>query len=245
MSNFAATVNAAPAYIVNDIYKRFINPNSSGKTEVRMSRIASVVVLVIGILFGLLATRITDVMFWVFGALYGGYVMANVLKWFWWRFNGYGYFWGMVAGILGAMFLPEWMHVPNSLYMIPILFVVSTLGCLLGTFLSPPEDENTLKSFYKRVNPWGWWGPIRRKVMQEDPDFKPNPDFIRDTVNVLAGMVWQLCLMALPVYIVLRHWLEAGVIAALLAVTTIFIKINWYDKLEPAPTPDHEEPVKA
>ena len=28
MSNFAATVNAAPPYFVNDIYKRYINPNA-------------------------------------------------------------------------------------------------------------------------------------------------------------------------------------------------------------------------
>src|SRR5512133_2283637 len=53
MSNFAATINAAPAYIVNDIYKRFINPNAGGKKEVRLSRIASLLVLVVGVLFGL------------------------------------------------------------------------------------------------------------------------------------------------------------------------------------------------
>ena len=58
-------------------------------------------------LFGLLTTRITDVMMWIVGTLYGGYVMANVLKWYWWRFNGYGYFWGMMAGIGGAMVVPE------------------------------------------------------------------------------------------------------------------------------------------
>ena len=46
-------------------------------------------------------------MLWIIGALYGGYVMANVLKWIWWRFNGYGYFWGMMAGIVGAMIIPE------------------------------------------------------------------------------------------------------------------------------------------
>ena len=41
MSNFAATVNAAPPYIVNDIYRRFINPHASEKTYVRMSYAAS------------------------------------------------------------------------------------------------------------------------------------------------------------------------------------------------------------
>ena len=87
MSNFAATLNAAPAYLVNDIYKSYINSNATGKTEVRLSRMVSLVFLVIGIVFGLLTTSITEVMMWLVGGLYGGYVMANVLKWYWWRFN--------------------------------------------------------------------------------------------------------------------------------------------------------------
>ncbi len=60
MSNFAATINAAPAYIVNDIYKRFINPNASAKTYVRLSRLASLAVLVVGVIFGLMTTSIYD-----------------------------------------------------------------------------------------------------------------------------------------------------------------------------------------
>ena len=106
MSNFAATINAAPAYIVNDIYKRFIAPDSSPQTHVRLSRLSSVAVLLVGIALGLLTTRITGIMMWIVGALYGGYVMANVLKWYWWRFNGYGYFWGMIGGIVSAMIVP-------------------------------------------------------------------------------------------------------------------------------------------
>ena len=239
MSNFAATINAAPAYIVNDIYKRFIKPDSSPRTHVRMSRIASVVVLAVGILFGLLTTRITDVMMWIVGALYGGYVMANVLKWYWWRFNGYGYFWGMMAGILSAMFVPELTarflgHPVNPLYVMPVILGLSAVGCLLGTALTPAEDDAVLKQFYKTVRPWGAWGPIRTKVMQEDPGFQPNRDFARDTMNVLVGIVWQLCLTALPIYLVLQHWSWVGAITAVLVVTTIIIKFNWYDKLEKA-----------
>lgn len=241
MSNFAATINAAPAYIVNDIYKRFINPAVPPKTQVTMSRIACVVVLGIGILFGLLATRITDIMMWIVGALYGGYVMANVLKWYWWRFNGYGYFWGMVSGIVSAMFMPDLAKlvlghpVSNSLYLFPVIFLISAVGCILGTYLGKPEDDETLKSFYKTVNPWGFWGPIRTAVMKEDPGFQPNPNFKKDTTNVLVGIIWQLCLTALPIYLVLQYWSWAGAIAATLVVTSLIIKFNWYDKLEKAP----------
>ena len=106
MSNFAATLNAAPAYVVNDIYKRFINPDAGGKKEVFLSRVVAIIFLVVGIGFGIFSTSITNAMMWLVGALYGGFVVANVLKWYWWRFNGYGYFWGMVAGIGGAMIVP-------------------------------------------------------------------------------------------------------------------------------------------
>ncbi|MGD0259980.1 MAG: sodium:solute symporter family protein [Verrucomicrobiota bacterium] len=252
MSNFAATINAAPAYIVNDIYKRFINPNSSGRREVHLSRLASLAVLLVGILFGLLTTRITGVMMWIVGALYGGYVMANVLKWYWWRFNGYGYFWGMMTGIISAMFVPELAvklvgHDLNPLYTFPVIFSLSVIGCLLGTLLSKPEDDAILKQFYKTVNPWGAWGPIRDQVMREDPAFQPNRNCGRDCVNVMVGIVWQLCLTALPIYLVLRQWSWVGAIVATLGVTSLIIKFNWYDKLEKAPAGrvPREQPLPA
>jgi len=239
MSNFAATLNAAPAYIVNDIYKRFMNPNSTAKTQVRLSRIWSVIVLAVGILFGLLTTRITDVMMWIVGALYGGYVMANVLKWIWWRFNGYGYFYGMVAGIVSAMIVPTIVekivgYSVNALYLFPIILVISIIGCVLGTLLSEPEEDEILKNFYKNVRPWGFWGPIRDQVMQDDPSFKPNGDFWRDCFNVAVGIVWQLSMVTMPIYIVLRQWDWVAMIIGVFLVTSTILKFNWYNKLEKA-----------
>jgi SSS family solute:Na+ symporter len=245
-SNFAATLNAAPANVVNDIYKRFINPNSSAQTQVRLSRIWSVIVLAVGILFGLLTTRITDVMMWIVGGLYGGYVMANVLKWIWWRFNGYGYFWGMMAGILSAMLIPEspvfggfakmylGHNVSNTLYLFPIILLISIIGCVLGTLWSEPEDEDTLKKFYKNVRPWGFWGPIRDSVTRDDPAFKPNGDFGRDCLNVIVGIIWQLTMVTMPIYIVLRQWNWVALIVVLFLITSAILKFNWYDKLEKA-----------
>jgi len=251
MSNFAATINAAPAYLVNDIYKRFINPNSSGRTDVWMSRAASIAVLLVGVAFGLSIGRITNVMLWITGALYGGYVMANVLKWIWWRFNGYGYFWGMMAGILGAMLIPEFapqiagtffspevaeVVVSNPIYLVPVLLVLSLIGCLAGTYLSTPEETAILKHFYRTTRPWGFWGPIRDEIIREDPTFQPNHDFWKDAINVLVGIVWQTCLTSLPIFIVLRSWEWAGWVVLMLVATSIFIKFNWYDKLPSAET---------
>lgn len=240
MSNFAATINAAPAYVVNDIYKRFIKPDASGKSLVSLSRITAVIILVIGIVFGLLTTRITEVMMWIVGALYGGYVAANVFKWFWWRFNGYGYFWGMMIGILSAMFAPDVAKlilghpITNQLYLFPFILLFSVVGSVLGTLLTKPEDDEILKNFYKNVRPWGFWEPIREKVMAEDPSFVPNGDFWRDCFNVVIGIAWQLALTALPIYIVLQNWPNAGIVLAVAVVTSLILKFTWFNKLEKA-----------
>ena len=240
MSNFAATLNVAPAYLVNDVYKRFISPNSGGRAEVRLSRIVSLVFLAVGLVFGVMTKNITEVMMWLIAALGGGFVMANVLKWYWWRFNGYGYFWGLMSGIISAMIAPGAAKlilghpVSNTLYLFPAIFACSVVGCLLGTLLTKAEDDETLKHFYKTVNPWGAWGPIREKVMKDDPSFRPNFNMCHDLLNVAVGIVWQISLAALPIFIVLREWTWAGCIFGAVAATSIFLKFNWYDKLEKA-----------
>ena len=246
MSNFAATVNAAPPYFVNDIYKRFINPNASPKTYVRLSYLSSFAVVVLGILIGWYVTSVNNVVIWIVTALWGGYTASNVLKWYWWRFNGYGYFWGMVAGIFSALTVPaairritplEDFARAHSLNLeisvgFGVVFVLSLIGCFLGTLLTAPEDEEVLKDFYRRVRPWGLWGPILKKLQQEDPSFGPNKDFARDVFNIVVGMIWQIALVALPIYIVTWRLRQAALTLLIIVITSVVLKFKWYDHLK-------------
>jgi Na+/proline symporter len=246
MSNFAATVNAAPPYFVNDIYKRFINPNASPKTYVRLSYVASLVVVIVGALLGWYVTSVGNVVAWIVTGLWGGYTASNVLKWYWWRFNGYGYFWGMVAGITSALTLPMAMSKITPLQAFAdrhslnldvslgfaVVFGLSLIGCFAGTLLTEQDDEEVLKSFYKRVRPWGFWGPILKKVQAEDPTFEPNKDFFRDMFNVVVGVIWQVSLVALPIYVVIRKWPSAAGAAVIVVVTSVILKLTWYDHMK-------------
>jgi solute:Na+ symporter, SSS family len=172
------------------------------------------------------------------------------LKWYWWRFNGYGYFWGMVTGIGASLLLPTALpfvfdvagfsraHEINQdvTLIFPIVLAISLIGCVAGTLLTKPEDDEVLIDFYRRVRPWGFWGPVLAKVRAENPTFQPNKDFWRDAFNVVVGICWQIALVALPIYLVIRKLDAAAVAFAVVAVTSIILKFTWYNRLrEPEP----------
>jgi Na+/proline symporter len=232
MSTFAATVNAAPAYLVNDIYKRFVNPNADSKTYIRMSYLCSFAVVVVGISFGFFVESINTVTQWIVNALWGGYTAANVLKWYWWRFNGYGYFWGMVAGIAASLITPLVAPISPTIYQFPIILVLSLAGCFIGTYTTKPDDMEVLKKFYKQVRPWGFWKPVHELVMAEDPSFKANKNFKRDMFNVVVGIIWQTSLVALPIFLVTQDMTYIVYDLVVVVIASVVMKKSWYDKLE-------------
>lgn len=232
MSTYAAAVNAAPAYIVNDVYRKHINKNADDSTYIRMSYIVTTLLVIVGIGFGFLVSSINHIMQWIFGALFGGYAAANILKWHWWRFNAYGYFYGLMAGLVAALLLPLMFPELHPLYAFPFLFLAGILGSLIGTLLTPPESDEVLMSFYKQVRPWGFWGPIHEKVVLEDPDFQENKDFKRDAFNIVIGMIWQISLVVLPIYLVIREMESMLIALGVMIVTSLILKKNWYNKLE-------------
>jgi Na+/proline symporter len=237
MSTFSATVNAGAAYLVNDLYKRYINPTASDRTLVRASYVGSVLILAVGMFFGLFLSSINQITGWIVSALYGGYTAANVLKWYWWRFNGHGYFWGMMTGIICALLVP--ILTPgiapglNPLYAFPFILVFSAIASVVASLITAPVDEDTLKKFYRDVRPWGFWKPVHAMIVKDDPTFERNTDAVRDLTNCGVGIIWQLMLVTVPLYIVFRDLQGTLISLAVLAITTFFLKKFWYDRLEP------------
>ena len=114
----------------------------------------------------------------------------------------------------------------------PVIFVISLIGSIAGTLLTKPEDNDTLKKFYKNVRPWGFWKPVHKLVIQEDPSFEANKDFKRDMFNVVIGICWQSALVAFPVFLVLREWKAFIIAVSIVAVTSVVLKFNWWNKLK-------------
>lgn len=240
MSTFDSTVNAGAAYVVNDIYKRYINPDAPNRRYVVMGYIASLVLVVVAVLAALRIENIDKTTKWITGLLYAGYIAPNVLKWHWWRFNGYGYFAGMIAGAAAALAFPHvnnlianhWGHGISANYAFLILVPVGGLASVVACLLTPPDDLTVLKDFYRNVRPWGFWGPVLEELRKDDPTAQPNRNFAMDMFNVANGIIWQLVLMVAPFALVVRQWNLFWGSLIVLAITSVIMKFTWYDRLE-------------
>ncbi|MCJ7730429.1 MAG: hypothetical protein MUO27_11210, partial [Sedimentisphaerales bacterium] len=238
MSTFTSTINAGASYVVNDLYKKHINPNSPEKHYVHASYLCSIIVVVVGIAFGFMTESVNTVTQWIVAGLWGGYTAPNVLKWYWWRFNGLGYFGGMISGIAAALILPlifpqsTLFGIERNIVLFFFILLIGTATSIVVSLLTKPEDEEVLKKFYRQVRPWGFWKPIHEKVVRENPDFRKNTNFARDMFNSAVGIVWQTTLVLIPTYLVIKSYRNMWISVAVLVATSIFLKFNWYNKLE-------------
>lgn len=231
MGTFSGTLNAAQAYIVNDIYLKYINSNASTKKVIYMNYLVGILVVTLGVILGFYVRDVSQVLNWIVSALYGGYIASNVLKWHWWRFNANGFFWGMLSGIITAMVLSKVVADDMLLYYFPVLFAVSLAGSIMGAYAAPPTDMEVLKSFYSNVRPWGFWEPVKMEVMAQDASFVPNKNFKLNMFNVVLGTIAQLCLTILPMYLILMQRLPLAVTVALLVIIIMILKRTWWNKL--------------
>lgn len=248
MSAFSAFVNAAPAYLVNDFYKKYFKPNESPRHYVKCSYLTSVAIIAIGCFFGLFASSLSSLTLWITSALYGGYAAANVLKWIWWRFNGYGYFAGMLAGLISATFVPscmEWLSAAyftsyaslfgsgiGTLISFFVILILSISASVIGCLLTPPPDKQILETFYSNTKPWGFWKPVLKWVQQVNPAFEPNRQFKWDMLNVVIGICWQMSMVIMPVFFVFGYISSGFTAMAIWISCMVVLKFTWYDRLK-------------
>lgn len=233
MSTFDSTVNAGAAYLVNDVYKRYVNPNAPARRYVRFGYLCSILLVIVAIVVGIHIKSIHGITTWIAFGLYGGYVTPNILKWHWWRFNGYGYFAGMIGGVVAA--LVPLLVVPdmNRMYILPFSLAVSAVVSVVVCLRTPPESDEVLQSFYRTVRPWGFWKPVYDKIVLTNPNLQKNTNFARDAFNVGVGIIWQLTLNIIPICIVIRQYRTLWLSVVVLVVTSAIMKFSWYDKLGP------------
>lgn len=238
LATFSSTVNGGAAYLVKDVYQRYINPGADNKTLVRVSYLSSALLIIVGLIISVFGTSINTAFLWIFGTLAAGILPANVLRWYWWRLNGQGYAAGVFGGMalsLGQVFIDTaYLDKPLPLYIgFPVIAILSALITIIVSLVTEPTDIATLKLFYRKVQPAGAWQPARDALLAEEPDFRKQSSFRQDALNTAVAMIGITALYVSMLYLVL-HRLNIGLtLLAITGVSVIVLYFTWYKTLPP------------
>ncbi len=161
MSTMASQMVWGTSYVVNDFVKPFVKPNATEKYYVKISRVATFILMLFSLIVTTQFSKISDAWRFIL-ACSGGIGLVLILRWFWWRINA----WSEISAMLAPFLVYPWLKAYTNLAFEPILLItvgVSTVIWILVTFSTPPTDTETLKDFYRKVHPGGLgWNPISK-----------------------------------------------------------------------------------
>ena len=230
MSTYVAIVNSGAAYWVNDLYQRFIKPEATNKELILHSRIASVAIVILGLMSTYLFTSLNDVWGFLTMGFGVGLIVPQFIRWYWWRFNGYGYAGGTIIGMITAIsirfFFDDIAEMPSFYLTAAITFI----GSVVVSYLFPATDESDLKEFYARTRPFGFWGPVRKTF--SDSFIAPiQLENRRDILATFFAVPWMLFLGITPMMVVTKQWVYTLICGSVLVVLSVILYFLWYKHL--------------
>ena len=234
MSTFSSTVNSGASFIVRDIWQPYFRPQAGEKESVQFSYWANILLVLVGVGIGFQARSIAQIWSWIMMALGGGVVVPNVLRWYWWRINGWGYALGTLGGMLLSLVVLFFPSAPVY-YVFPSVCAASLFVSIAVSLATQPTNSDILVSFYKSVRPFGLWKPIARKAGLSAEELSSRSEsLLRTILNVVLAMLAITGLYLFPMYLV-GHWYLNSTIWLVLAIAAILaLKYTWYQFL-PAP----------
>jgi len=190
MSTIGTSLNWGASYLVNDFYKRFLVKGRGEKHYVRISQVATVLVMLISCVVTYYQDTISGA--WKFMIAVGaGTGSVFILRWFWWRINAWSEVFAMGASFVVSILLQSFFKMrsedPAEFAWIVIITVsCSTVVWLAATYLTAPEKRETLLGFYRLVRPSAsLWGPVAR----EAKDVVPKRDGFFNLLDWIMGCI--------------------------------------------------------
>ena len=208
MSTVSTSINWGASFITNDLYKRFIKPNSNQTELVLVGRISSVIVTFLSAFVVFFAKDVGSVFRFVL-IIGTGSGLVLVLRWFWWRINAAAELAAIVGSfVVGSgvtilsgidpsqiawlspefrLWLTNYAIDPLKNYGIRVAVVTAIVSTIwiVTMLLTPPESEETLEQFYRRVRPGG----IGWKRQRDKTGIEPVQDLSKDLLRAFAAII--------------------------------------------------------
>jgi Na+/proline symporter len=232
MSTLSTHLNWGSSYIVNDFYMRFLKPEASDKELVAVGRISTVVLMVLSSFLALALSSALSA-FEILLQIGAGTGLIFILRWFWWRINAYTEISAMIISFAVAIFFEAinpwlgWVDIPAEQSYLKLVYSVSitTVGWLLVTFLTQPEKDEVLLSFYRKVQPasLGW-----KKVLDRYPAEKQEKGRLGMEIGLmLVGTVMVYAALFSTGFFIYGEIIQGVIAGVIAAAGGLFILLSW------------------
>lgn len=223
MSTLSTHLNWGSSYVVNDFYLRFLKPTATDKELVMVGRISTVLLMVFAAILALALSNALEA-FNILLQIGAGTGLIFILRWFWWRINAYTEIFAMLISFIVAIFFevinPKvgWVLIPEDQAYLKLLYGVgiTTVGWVLVTLFTKPENDEILLSFYRKVRPasFGW-----KKLLDRYPNEKQE----QGQLPMEIGLMLVGSVMVYAALFAVGFWIYGNVIPASIATIVAII----------------------
>jgi len=238
MSTISTQLNLGASYLVNDFYRRFIEPDASEHKLVWAGRIFTVVTMILGSYIGLKLQHASEA-FDLLLLLGAGTGLIYILRWFWWRISAYTEIVAMISSLIIAYYL-TFEH--DAMGFLPLLSwqktvigaLLTTLVWIAATYFTPQTDKQTLFNFYKLIRPGGpGWRHVVNQMDQET-DGTTYTTAWKVPLELLASAIG--CLTVFSTLFATGYWIygRAGLASVLtvIAIGGVLVLFRIWKKLQ-------------
>jgi SSS family solute:Na+ symporter len=227
MSTFDTTLNMASALFTKDIYQAFLRPKASDKELISASHVFGILMVAAGFGLGYYTKSINDVWGWITMGLLSGLAVPGILRLYWWRFNGAGFaigtFAGMLAAIIQRLIWPDWTEQTQFI----VLTLASLVFTVVGTYMAPAADKETLEHFYLTTRPFGFWKPFKSRLAP-DIQKKLSREHAYDLLSLPFIFLWMVSMYLMPMQLMIRTYKAFAVTLVFFLIGVAGIYRFWY-----------------
>jgi SSS family solute:Na+ symporter len=230
MSTVSTEMNWGASYIVNDLYRPVLKPGRSERHYVWAGRIGSLILFALSMFVAYYFVQGLRAWFLFINSVVFAFILPlSWLRFFWWRLNIYGEAAALIIGLplsylvwfpLG--FSNEQAHPFWQGFL--FLFCLGAVTSVVVSLITRPESAATLRAFYARCRPPGFWGPVVRELPAGERALV-RAETARDLVDCALGVIFATASILAVISLLGRHWTVAVVSLVLLAASgTVFIR---------------------
>lgn len=236
MSTFDSTLNAGASYITKDIYASYVNPKASGEQLMSASRWATLGLCVGGVALATIVPNINQIWDIITMGLGLGMFVPLFLRWYWPRFNGYGFAIGTAAGIGGAIVFKTIMHLPLY-HAFPAIIGTAFVASIVGTLMTPPTEKRILRDFWLQINPFGFWGKIADEAVEAGEitgkeRLKRTIEQLNDFIAICFSFPFQICSLMAAMSFVFHAWEKFAIFSTISLLSALGLYFFWYRNLK-------------